>query len=106
MNRGPTIDLIENKSGASIRLTYWVESEIGSGSTKNVTQTIEPGTRISIPESCVDEFMVVSLNFRDDLFKFRLNPIMGSRIIPMSDKISATIQGDGCIRVSDCLSLV
>ena len=86
------MDTITNSTDDLFRLTYW--KSILSGLNQNVTIDINNGETIQIPQDfCVDEFIVLSENYANRIFKFctKSTYITNSKIISYVDNYNITI---------------
>lgn len=86
------MDTITNSTNELFRLTYW--KAITSGLNQNITIDINPDKTIQIPNDyCVDEFIVLSENYANRIFKFCIETtyVTNSKIISYSDDIIASI---------------
>lgn len=78
---------IVNHTKYVYRMTYW--KNIFGGLNELQEIIIHPDTKISIPEdNCVDEFMIISKDYSQDIFKFQHKPCYdGTRIFPFDENI-------------------
>jgi hypothetical protein len=86
------MDTISNCTDDVFRLTYW--KSVLSGLNENLTININPCETMQIPQDyCVDEFIVLSENYADRIFKFctKSTYITNSKICLYADNYDITI---------------
>jgi hypothetical protein len=80
------MDTISNCTDDVFRLTYW--KSVLSGLNENITININPYNTMQIPgDYCIDEFIVLSENYANQIFKFCVEKtyITNSKILSYSD---------------------
>jgi hypothetical protein len=86
------MDTISNCTDDVFRLTYW--KSVLSGLNENITININPYSIMQIPQDyCIDEFIVLSENYDNRIFKFCLEKtyITKTKILLYSDNYDVTL---------------